>query len=88
MMLDAVFHDIVICHDIFFCYLSLCTSKSHGLDSRLSNQAHIHVLSKIEQSLFQKRTNLPCTESSFLRLTLEPLFGIKNAYIDCEYIFE
>jgi hypothetical protein len=61
---------------------------SHEQDSRLNIQAHIHVLSKIEQWLFQKRTNLSCAEHSFPRLTLEPLFGIKYAYIDCEYIFE
>jgi hypothetical protein len=50
-----------------------------GIDSRLSIQAHIYFLSKTEQSLFQKRTNLLTAESPFLQMIQEPLFGMKYA---------
>jgi PadR family transcriptional regulator PadR len=66
--------------------MSLCI-KSNCQREQSAAISSIRFLSKIEQPLFQKRTNRPYTERQFSRLALELSSGMKYAYIDCECIY-
>ena len=84
----ALFHDIVIFHDIcLLLYPFIHSSVSKA--SQPLEYSGIYPFSVQNRTVAVSETNKPpSAESPFLRLTLEPSFGMKYAYIDCEYIFE